>query len=92
MAKDTQNVTAAEVVPTGTLVHVKVNDIKPSTNNPRQLFDRPQLETLKRNIRQHGVLVPLIVYRPRGQTKYSILDGERRYKCDLVMGWALFPG
>ncbi len=86
MAKDTPNTPAAEVVPTGVLLHLKVQDIKPSTNNPRLLFDPPALESLKRNIRQHGVLVPLTVYKPRAQNKYSILDGERRYKCvkDLV--------
>jgi len=84
MPKDTLKAspaTAAEVIPTGTLLQLRVSDIKPSTNNPRLLFDTPALETLKRNIRQHGVLVPLTVYRPKGQTKYSILDGERRYKC-----------
>lgn len=81
MAKQTQIDTSVEVIPTGTLVKLKVADIKPSTNNPRLLFDTPQMETLKRNIRQHGVLVPLTVYRPKGQSKYSILDGERRYKC-----------
>jgi ParB family chromosome partitioning protein len=81
MAKVTTSATAAEVVPTGVLVHLTVDKIKPSTNNPRLLFDQPEQETLKRNIRRHGVLVPLTVYRPKGQSKYSILDGERRYRC-----------
>jgi ParB-like chromosome segregation protein Spo0J len=36
---------------------------------------------LKKNIAEHGVLVPITVYRPKGQPKFSILDGERRYKC-----------
>ncbi|HTR25012.1 MAG TPA: ParB N-terminal domain-containing protein [Terriglobales bacterium] len=81
MAKYPPSDPVAEVIPTGTLLHLEVGDIKPSTNNPRLLFDAPKLETLKSNIRRHGVLVPITVYRPKGQSKYSILDGERRYKC-----------
>src|ERR1035438_623848 len=69
------------VVPSGELKHLEVDDIKPSSNNPRLLFDPSPLEELKKNIAERGVLVPITVYRPKGQAKYSILDGERRYKC-----------
>ncbi len=53
---------------------------------PRHLFDPNELDELKKNIAEHGVLVPIIVYQARGQSKFSILDGERRYRCvvDLV--------
>ena len=70
-----------ELIPSGTLVTLTIEDIIPSRSNPRHLFDRPELDALKKNIRQHGVLVPLTIYRPKGQKKYSILDGERRYRC-----------
>lgn len=70
-----------EVIPSGELVYLTTDDIIPSRNNPRQLFDAGPLETLKDNIRVHGVLVPLTVYKPKGQRRYSILDGERRYHC-----------
>ncbi len=73
------------VVPQGNLVKLKVSDIKPSTNNPRLLFDRMPLNDLKDNIRQHGVLVPITVFELIGQKKYSILDGERRYRCCLEL-------
>jgi ParB/RepB/Spo0J family partition protein len=86
MADKTASSVTMDVVPTGLLVHLTVNDIKPSANNPRLLFDEAELEALKRNIRVHGVLVPLTVYQPKGQKRYSILDGERRFRCvsDLV--------
>ena len=48
---------------------------------PRQLFDLDPLLELKKNIGEHGVLVPITVYQAKGQTKFSILDGERRYRC-----------
>ncbi len=71
------------VVPAGQLRVLTVDEIKPSTNNPRLLFDPPQLLELKRNIAEHGVLVPITVYQPKGQKLFSILDGERRYRCVL---------
>jgi len=72
---------ALQVVPSGHLRRLSADEIKPSTNNPRVLFDPPQLAELKKNIAQHGVLVPITVFQPKGQSKYSILDGERRYRC-----------
>ncbi len=70
-----------QVIPTGTLMKLTPEEIKPNPNNPRLLFDPDQLEQLKKNIREHGVLVPITVYQAKGQAKYSILDGERRYRC-----------
>ena len=71
----------SDVVPSGALKQLSIKDIKPSTNNPRLLFDPQPLKELRDNIRQHGVLVPITVYQIRGQAKYAILDGERRYRC-----------
>jgi ParB/RepB/Spo0J family partition protein len=69
------------VVPSGELLTLTTKEIIPSRTNPRNLFDQPQLDALKKNIKEHGVLVPITVYQPKGQKKYSILDGERRYRC-----------
>jgi hypothetical protein len=74
-----------QVIPTGVLKRLSPDDIKPSQHNPRHLFDRPELEALKRSIRDKGVLVPITVYQPKGQAKFSILDGERRYRCVLEL-------
>jgi ParB-like chromosome segregation protein Spo0J len=63
------------------LRHLSPEEIKPSTNNPRLLFDPVELQELKKNIGEHGVLVPITVYQAKGQAKLSILDGERRYRC-----------
>jgi len=72
---------ALQVVPAGTLRKLSPDEIKPSANNPRFLFDDSPLQELKKNIAAHGVLVPITVYQAKGQTKFSILDGERRYRC-----------
>ena len=69
------------VVPMGRLVHFDVEDLRPSPHNPRKLFDPKPLKALKASIREHGVLVPLTIYKLPGQRRYAIVDGERRYRC-----------
>jgi hypothetical protein len=73
------------VVPSGRLQRLTPDEIKPNLHNPRQLFDPAQLLELKKNIAEHGVLVPITVYQVKGQVKFSILDGERRYRCVLEL-------
>jgi ParB/RepB/Spo0J family partition protein len=79
--KPEQRSTPAQIVPHGNLRNLVPEQIVPSKNNPRLLFDREPLNDLKNNIRQHGVLVPITVYPLRGQDRYGILDGERRHRC-----------
>jgi ParB family transcriptional regulator, chromosome partitioning protein len=79
--KPTAHPQLPQIVPTGSLLHLDPQDVKPSANNPRLLFDIEQLAELKKNIAEHGVLVPITVYQAKGQSKYSILDGERRFRC-----------
>jgi ParB family chromosome partitioning protein len=76
---DTQS--RSSFVPKGILLHLSIDQIKTSVNNPRRLFDRGPLDSLKESIRLHGVLVPITVYKLPGQEKYGIVDGERRYRC-----------
>jgi len=78
--------TASEVVPSGVLKMLRVEQIKPSATNPRRLFDRLPLDALRDNIRANGVLVPITVYEIQGQDKYAILDGQRRYQCCVDLG------
>ena len=77
----TRNQSPQPVIPTGQLLHLEVRHLRPSAHNPRKLFDPEPLKVLKASIREHGVLVPLTVYKLPGQKKYAIVDGERRYRC-----------
>ncbi|TSC76027.1 MAG: parb domain-containing protein nuclease [Parcubacteria group bacterium Gr01-1014_31] len=81
MSSNKQHKVITEVVPTGLLKHLHVTEIKPNRNNPRKLFDPVPLRELKESIQQHGVLVPITAYKIKGQEKYAILDGERRFRC-----------
>jgi len=71
---------SADIIPRGVLLQLKPQEIIPSKSNPRHLFDREPLNELKKNISEHGVLVPITVFKPKRQSKYSILDAQRRHR------------
>lgn len=70
---------------------VKAKDLQPNPHNPRMLFDRQPLETLKESIKKVGILVPLTVYKAAGRDKYTILDGQRRWMCAMEIGMTDVP-
>lgn len=73
------------VVHTSTLKRLRPDEVVPSKNNPRLLFDDEPMQQLRESIRVHGVLVPITVYLPKGSEKYFILDGARRHHCCEVL-------
>ena len=56
---------------------VRISLIEPDKNQPRSEFDEDALNELAENIRQHGVLQPILA-RPRDNGGYKIVAGERR--------------
>jgi ParB family chromosome partitioning protein len=64
---------------------VKVSDLQPNPHNPRKLFDKLPLETLRESIRHVGILVPLTVYLDSKSKRYVILDGQRRWMCATAL-------
>jgi ParB family transcriptional regulator, chromosome partitioning protein len=70
---------------------VETDSLQPNPHNPRMLFDRLPLNTLKASIEKVGILVPLTVYMGRGQNKYTILDGQRRWMCAQELGLPRVP-
>lgn len=60
---------------------VAIDELEPNPHNPRRLFDKLPLETLKASIAKVGILVPLTVYRDSKRDRYVILDGQRRWMC-----------
>jgi ParB family chromosome partitioning protein len=69
------------------LEQIRCTEIRP---NPRNDGPRPQeLEALAANIRQHGVLRPVLLRRtPRG---YVIVHGERRWRAARLAGLEAIP-
>ena len=56
--------------------------IRESKTNPRRLFDEAKLAELAENIRQHGVLQPILVHpQPNVEAgMYELVAGARRYR------------
>jgi ParB/RepB/Spo0J family partition protein len=70
---------------------VPVTSLYPNPHNPRLLFDREPLNTLKASIDKVGILVPLTVYRDSKRGHFIILDGQRRWLCAKELGLRLLP-
>ena len=58
---------------------VPVESLAPNPDQPRRDFDAAALEELAASIREKGIIQPLIV-RPRGESGYEIVAGERRWR------------
>lgn len=70
---------------------VPTSSLIANPHNPRYLFDPLPLKTLEESIRRVGVLVPLTVFQAAGSTKYTILDGQRRWICAQNIGLPEVP-
>lgn len=69
---------------------IRISLIEPDRNQPRSDFDEERLNELAENIRQHGVLQPILV-RPFGEDRYMIVAGERRWRAARIAGLSEIP-
>ena len=78
-----------------TLEMVEVARIRANPNNPRGKFVRDndeQFQYLKRSIKEFGLLVPIVVQKPKRRGGYYILlDGERRLNAVKELGIKQVP-
>ncbi|NVE95413.1 ParB/RepB/Spo0J family partition protein [Altererythrobacter lutimaris] len=61
------------------LAQLAISSIEPLPGQPRQHFNEEALEELASSIATRGVIQPIIV-RPRGNGKYQLIAGERRWR------------
>jgi len=74
----------------GSLMTLRISDIEPNTEQPRNIFEQEPLEDLAASIREHGVLQPITVRAlPRGG--YQIIAGERRWRASRMAGLSEVP-
>ena len=74
---------------TGKVLFLPVEAIVPNPDQPRQHFDREELEELAASIRSLGVLQPLTVRRREGQ--WELVAGERRLRAARLAGLERLP-
>jgi len=70
---------------------VPTSQLRANPHNPRALFDKEPLETLRDSIDRVGILVPLTVYFDSRRDCYTILDGQRRWMCAKALGLPQVP-
>lgn len=69
----------------GGISTLRITEVEPRSDQPRQVFDEVSLSELSESIRQHGILQPLVVRRlPTGY--YQIIAGERRWRAAKLAG------
>ena len=78
-----------KVIEKPTEIKLKINEVEPNRNQPRQKFDEEALQELAESIRQFGVLQPLIVQKRKDY--YEIIAGERRWRAAKLAGLKEVP-
>lgn len=72
------------------LRNIKLEEIHPDPQQPRQMFDQEALAELAASIREHGIIQPLVVAPIQGGG-YRIVAGERRYRAAKDAGLDKVP-
>src|SRR5258708_27478646 len=72
---------------------IPLNRIQESKTNPRRTFDEAKLAELASNIRQHGVLQPILVRPLPGGADgfFELVAGARRYPASPIAGLGTIP-
>jgi ParB family transcriptional regulator, chromosome partitioning protein len=75
------------------VLDIPLNRIEESKTNPRRTFDEAKLAELAGNIRQHGVLQPILVRPlPGGENGFfELVAGARRYRASKLAGQETIP-
>lgn len=71
------------------LQRIPVDRIRPNPHQPRHRFDPAQLAELAASIKEHGVIMPIVVRRDRDG--WVLVAGERRLRAARLAGLAEIP-
>ena len=74
----------------GGLELIAIEEVHPSREQPRKLFDEARIEELAASIRTQGVIQPLVV-RKRESGGYELIAGERRWRAAQRAGLHAVP-
>lgn len=68
---------------------LRMSEIEPNKNQPRQKFDEAAITSLADSIRQHGLIQPIVVRATA--SGYQIVAGERRWRACRMLGMSEIP-
>lgn len=87
---DTEDAYEQATGETGSATEIALDNIFPNPDQPRKAFDEGAMNDLAASIREHGVIMPLVVNRcPDGS--FMIIAGERRYRAAKMVGLETVP-
>ncbi|MDD5847031.1 MAG: ParB/RepB/Spo0J family partition protein [Lachnospiraceae bacterium] len=69
---------------------IRIDQIFPFENHPFKVLDDDRMQELVESIRQHGVLVPVLV-RPDDEGTYEMISGHRRMHAAKLAGLVTIP-
>lgn len=69
---------------------IRIDQIFPFENHPFKVLDDDKMQDLVESIRQHGVLVPVLV-RPDDEGTYEMISGHRRMHAAKLAGLVTIP-
>lgn len=79
---------------TDQVTFLHVNQLRESTSNPRRMFDKKALDELTANVRDHGILQPLLVRQVdevEGVGLFEVVAGARRLRAARAAGLLEVP-
>lgn len=83
-------ISMSEEINNDSIVEIKVTEIEPNKEQPREVFDEEKLIDLAESIREHGVISPIIV-RKEKNGYYKIIAGERRWRASKMAKISTIP-
>ena len=75
---------------TSDVLRIPVDMIEPNPYQPRMNFDNESMQELATSIKTFGLIQPITVRR-KGDDKYQIISGERRYRASIMAGMDMIP-
>lgn len=72
------------------ITELPVTALYPNPDQPRKVFDENALKDLSDSIKEHGVIVPIIVNK-QSDGKFMIIAGERRFRAARMAGLTVVP-
>lgn len=78
-------------MPEPTLLMIAVDEIYPDPSQPRQAFDKEDLERMAASIAARGILQPLRVRLDDQRSSWVIISGECRWRASKLAGLSTVP-
>lgn len=75
--------------PVSALDEISPDKISRNPDNPRLIFREDEMNELLESIREVGIKVPVSVYR--SDSRYTLIDGERRWRCAKKLNLRTIP-